>query len=640
MNAVVGTAGHIDHGKSMLVRALTGIDTDRLPQEKERGISIELGFAYMEGPGGERVGIVDVPGHERFIRQMLAGAQGFDLVLLVVAADDGVMPQTEEHFEIVHLLGITRGIFVITKCDLAEEGRIEEVRSELEVLAAGTPLEGSPVVAVTANDGRGLDELKAAIFDGIGDRPRGQHVGPFHMPVDRCFVLKGHGVVVTGTAASGAVAPGDNLEVLPGDREVRVREVHVHGRSVERAVAGQRVALNLVGLDREDIARGNTIASRGLEAETDRLEAQVEVRPAARRALASHDPIRLYMGTDNVRGRILWSDRASEVEPGHVAYGELRLERSTVAFAGQRFVLRDESAQRTIGGGMVLLPRAPRQPSGERAERLALLATGSVAERVEALLWLRPELGVSPLLLSPAARAEEKEVRALLAQGALLALPNAAEPALLVSAGRYRACVAALIDAVGSFHRSNASVAGIEVERLRVTLADRGWEVDGQSIKLVVDGLVGEGQLVRKGARLALPQHRSSLGEGDEELATRILAEIHKGASSPPTCKGLSTALSVEARKLNEILSVLAERGVLVRVSSELVFSAETVAGIEAELRGHLARHGEVSAAGFRDLISASRKYSIPLLDYFDSQGITMRSGDVRKLRPAARGTN
>lgn len=640
MNAIVGTAGHIDHGKSVLVRALTGMDTDRLPQEKERGISIELGFAYMDGPDGERIGIVDVPGHERFVRQMLAGAQGFDMVLLVVSADDGVMPQTEEHFEIAHLLGITNGIFVITKCDLVDDGRVSEVSSELEVLAADTPLEGSPVLAVAANQGRGVEELRHAIFDRIRDRAGQSATGPFHMPVDRSFVLKGQGVVVTGTAACGSVAAGDNLEILPGGRPARVRQVHVHGRSVERARTGQRVALNLGGIDRADIARGYTVVSAGLEAESDRIDARVEVRPAARHALASHEPVRLYIGTDDVFGRILWLDGAQELEPGRTSYAQLRLRRPTVAFAGQRFVLRDESAQRTIGGGTVLLPRSPNRRSGDHVCSLELLASGKAGQRVEAALRLCPGLGMSRRALLLSARTDEAEIDSLLDKGVLVALPGPSDPVLVVAADSLAACQDALVDSVASFHRANPSAAGIETGRLRTALVGRERDLDATSLRLLIDRLLAEGRVLRKGARLALPDHRSALGGRDEELALRVLDAVVRGDSSPPTCKNLSVDLSVELRRLNEIVAVLAERGSLVRVSPDLVFASEVLQRIESELRGHLGEHGRVTAAGFRDLIATSRKYSIPLLDYFDAQGVTMRSGDVRKLRPARAGNS
>ncbi|MFP6599321.1 MAG: selenocysteine-specific translation elongation factor [Deltaproteobacteria bacterium] len=638
MNAIVGTAGHIDHGKSVLVRALTGIETDRLPQEKERGISIELGFAYMDAPGGERIGVVDVPGHERFVRQMLAGAQGFDLVLLVVAADDGVMPQTEEHFEIVHLLGISNGIFVITKCDLVDEGRVEEVRSEIEVLAFGTPLEGAEVLAVAANEGRGIDELRQAILDKLDARAVTAAAGPFHMPVDRAFVLKGHGVVVTGTASAGTVGSGDALEIAPGGRMARVREVHVHGVAVERASAGQRVALNLSGVDRDQVGRGDTVASPGLDAESGLFAARVEIRPAAARPVASHDSVRLYIGTDDVLGTIVWLGGDSEVAPGEFSHAQLRLRRPTVVLPGQRFVLRDESAQRTIGGGMVLLPHVSRRRSAGDEDLLATLATGMSHQRIGAALGLCRGLGMPGDRLALIARTTAEEIHALVESGVVIGLPSGPDPVLLSRADRYAACVSDLLDTVAGFHRSNSSAPGIESERLRSSLAGRDWELDDTAMRLLIDGLVDRERLIKKSGRLAHPDHRSSLGEGDEEIATQVLGEVREGSASPPSCKNLADLVSVDLRKLNEIVSVLVERGAVIRVSPELVFSSEAVSQIESRLRDHLAEHGEVTAAGFRDLISASRKYSIPLLDYFDARGLTMRSGDVRRLRPAPAG--
>src|SRR5512139_786504 len=336
MPHIIGTAGHIDHGKTALIRALTGQETDRLKEEKERGISIDLGFAYLDLPTGERVGIVDVPGHERFIRNMLAGVHGIDLVLLVVAADDGVMPQTEEHLDILHLLGAAHGIVAITKTDLVDETRLAAVREEIEILLAGTTLEGAPVVAVSSTTGAGLDSLRQAIETALAGYTRAPSSGYFRLPVDRAFIMHGHGVVVTGTAVGGAVHPGDAVRVLPSGQETRVRSVQVHGREVAQATHGQRVALNLAGIERAGVKRGDLICDPRLDRVTDRCDAWVEIRPAAGRPIESHEVVRLYLGTAEAMGKLVLLDGRPALTPRQTAYAQLVLREPVQALRGDR----------------------------------------------------------------------------------------------------------------------------------------------------------------------------------------------------------------------------------------------------------------------------------------------------------------
>jgi selenocysteine-specific elongation factor len=367
MPHIIGTAGHIDHGKTALIRALTGQETDRLREEKERGISIDLGFAYIDLPSGERVGIVDVPGHERFIHNMLAGAHGIDVVLLVVAADDGVMPQTEEHLDIVHLLGVGRGVVAITKADLVDEARLNDVREEVQILLAGTTLENSPAIPVSSITGTGIDALRGALEERLHDAPQPSAAGYFRLPVDRAFVMHGHGTVITGTAISGTVQVGDTVRILPGGHEARVRTVQVHGREVREAVAGQRVALNLAGIERVEATRGHVVCDPHLDRATERFDAWIELRPAAR-PLRNHGTVRLHIGTAEVLARAVLLDRRSALPPRESTYAQIVPRHPVYTLRLDRFVLRDESAQRTIGGGVVVHPFARRHRRGE--ERL------------------------------------------------------------------------------------------------------------------------------------------------------------------------------------------------------------------------------------------------------------------------------
>ncbi|RMD86358.1 MAG: selenocysteine-specific translation elongation factor, partial [Candidatus Dadabacteria bacterium] len=598
-------------------------------EERARGISIELGFAYLMLPNGARVGIVDVPGHERFIRQMLAGAHGFDLVLLVVAADDGVMPQTEEHFEICHLLGVRRAVFAITKTDLVEQARVQEVREEIEILAAGTPFASAPVVAVSATRGDGIEDLRSLLIEQLAGVERPASSGPFRLPIDRAFVIKGHGVVVTGTAAGGRVRPGDELVLVPGSKKVRVREVQVHERPVEEACAGQRVALNLAGVERSEIRRGHCLVEPGIPAETSRFDAEVEVRRSARKEVASHQRVRVYLGTSERMGRIVWVDGTKALAPPATGYAQIVLAEPLVAFCGDRFVLRDETASRTLGGGRVLVARAPRRrPDPALAAELAALAGGDGPSRIAAFVRAQESIGVDPAVVAcELGIAQEEAVELARRAPELVLLPSSENPALIAAAARYQSWAEQIERAVAAYHERVPSSPGMEVERLTA------GRHRSEEVRVLLDGLVAKGRLVLRAGRVALPGHRPTVADADARLAERVRSAIAGGGTMPPSLKQLAEETGASPRKLAEIIGVLAERGEVVKVSSDLVFSRRVVEQVEQRLRAALAERGQITAAEFRDLIGATRKYSIPLLDYFDRAGVTIRQGDYRRLR-------
>jgi selenocysteine-specific elongation factor len=638
VKAIVGTAGHIDHGKTALVRALTGIETDRLPEERERGISIELGFAYLELPDGDRAGIVDVPGHERFVKRMLAGAQGFDLVILVVAADDGVMPQTEEHFEICHLLGVRSGVFAITKTDLVDENRVEEVRGELEILAAGTSFEDAPVFPVSARTGDGVDALREYLLRRVPELERERPGGVFRMPVDRAFVIKGHGVVVTGTAAGGGVAVGDELEISPRGTKTRVREVQVHEQPVDRAYAGQRVAINLAGIEKGDVARGDTVVTPGFDSETDRFDAAVEIRPGAGKAIPSHERVRVYLGTADVGGRIVWLDGGESVGPRNTAYAQLFTKQPLVAFSGDRFVLRDETAARTVGGGVVVLSHADahRRADGPVVPKLRQLAEGGEKDRLAAFLEMIPGLGASIAEAALAVGADRAAVAgAVQGNAKIVPLPSPEDVQLLVSAGRYGRYVEALVEATERYLGDHSNEPGIDLERLRQAAP---FPLEPRMFRTLVDSLQAGGKLVRRGSQVCLPGHEVSMNAEDEALADRILAALRDGGTKPPSRKELESGHKISPKRLDSVLSVLVERGTAVKVSTDLVFAREVLEDVEERLKTRLREVSRVTAADFRDLIDASRKYSIPLLDHFDRTGVTVRTGDYRRLKDSVEG--
>jgi selenocysteine-specific elongation factor len=633
MPVVVGTAGHIDHGKTSLVRALTGQDTDRLKEEKARGISIDLGFAYLD-VGGERAGIVDVPGHERFIRNMLAGAHGMDLVLFTVAADDGVMPQTEEHLDILHLLGVGRGVFVITKTDLVEPARVSAVRDEIEILAAGTTLEGAPIVPVSTATGDGLDALRSEIARQLsGAAPGATSSGPFRLPVDRAFVMHGHGVVVTGTAVAGRVREGDAVQVFPGGERARVRSLEVHGAAVAEAGAGQRVAMNLAGVERSDIARGHVVCGEGFVGPTTRLDVFVEVRPGARRPLASHGRIRVHVGTAEMLAKLVVLDERAAVAPGERGWAQLVLAEPVLAVRGDRFILRDETARWTLGGGVVVNPFADRHRRDEPGlvERLTALRDGDVETAARTLLVSAPELACERGAIARALGVAAGDVdRALAGTDAVVPIPDAGAPEAYALAEPWVRLEAEVVRTVADAHRAHPAEAGFGVERLRAALAT---SLSSRTVQRCVDHLVRSGRLARTDGLVHAPAHRAGLDADARALAAGLEQALTEAGFTPPDLRQLEAALQVERRRIVEVLGVLERERRVVRVAPDLYYASRAADDAKALLAEHCRAHGEISAAVFRDLIGASRKFAIALLDWFDRTGVTTRVGDMRRLR-------
>ncbi len=636
-HAIIGTAGHIDHGKTALIRALTGQETDRLKEEKERGISIDLGFAYFTLPDGTRAGVIDVPGHERFIRNMLAGAHGIDLVLFTVAADDGVMPQSEEHLDILHLLGVKRGIFVITKADLAGPERLNEVRDEIELLADGTGLEGAPVVAVSSITGAGMDELRAEIIRQLEGFEARRATGLFRLPLDRAFVIKGHGTVVTGTAMGAEVRVGQKLRVLPGGSEVRVRSIQVHSESVEHAGLCQRVALNLTGAERLELKRGDVLADERLDITTARLDAQLEIRPAARRPLKSNDRMRLFAGTAEVLGRAIVLEESGEIALKQSGLAQLVLQDPIVALAGDRFVLRDETSQRTIGGGIVLNPlgRRNRKPLPLYRERLMKLRDARGAEAIEALLNLQDSFAVSPLRVAQLLNAPIAEVEAALKDSRFIKFSLGDEEGFATRV-KWEEIQRFAIAALAAHHRAEPLAAGLEMEALRTRLP---YEVGARAFRALIDRLSRESDVVREESTLRLKSHKVELGGDDGKLGGEIERALKQAGFHPPDLKQLAEALKLplaQEGRLKALLGALERQGRVVKIASDLYFDKETLEAARARLVEHLKSNDQITAAAYRDLLGASRKFAIALLDYFDHSGFTTRVGDARRLRHSA----
>src|SRR5262245_1662208 len=634
MALVIGTAGHIDHGKPALVHALTGQDTDRLPEERLRGISIDLGFAYYTSRTGERIGVVDVPGHERFIRNMLAGAHGIDLALFVIAADDGVMPQSEEHLDILHLLGVRRGIFVVTKTDLVEPARVAAVRDEIAVLAHGSRLEGVPVVPVSSVTGVGLAELRGAIEAEIDRGGAPPSAGPFRLPLDRAFVVRGHGVVVTGTIVAGGIDVGAPVRILPGDAVARVRGVEIHGTAVSTGHQGQRAALNLSGVDRAMVGRGKVVCDALIPGATRRLDARVEVRRTAPQGIRNHRRVRVHLGTAEALGRVVVRGQERTLAPGAAGWAQLRLRAPVVALRGDRFILRDETGRWSLGGGEVVLPFAAPHRGSETdlSARLERLRGSDVAVAAGAFLDLTPAFAVDLAALSQVLALPETVVApALVAVPAIESIASdAGGPALYTTVVKRDRLCADILSAVGTAHMEEPLARGAEMESVRRGL--RG-EISARAFRWCVERLVSDGSLVRDDNLLHLPSHRVELGGTRAALAAQVETMITSGGFTPPDVRQLEEMTDADRRTLIDVLTLLERGGRVVRIAPDLFYAPAAVEEASRRLTAHCRENGAITAAAFRDAMGTSRKFAIGFLEWCDRTGLTLRVGDVRKLR-------
>jgi selenocysteine-specific elongation factor len=612
----LGTAGHIDHGKTTLVRALTGVDTDRLPQERERGISIELGFAPLELPSGRRVSVVDVPGHERFVRTMVAGATGIDLFLLVVAADDAVMPQTREHLAVLELLDVAAGVVAITKSDAVDAEQLELARADVAGLLADGPFATVPVVAASAVSGSGLDVLRAEL-DRAADRVPGadSRDGPARLHVDRSFSLQGVGTVVTGTLWSGSLGRGDEVRIEPRGSRARVRGVEVHGERRERAGAGQRVAANLAGIERREVERGDVVVAGAEEALAPAYVLDAAVRlVGSTRPLGPGTRVHVHHGTREAPARValLEGDRLA---PGREGFVQLRLERPLIAAAGDRFVIRSIAPVDTIGGGRVLDPRARKHGPGEaHTRRLRALAAG------DPLALLRLEIEAAHSGLDPAGVAGAVET--LAADGTAILVGRRARrwfsPSLLA---RARTCLlGALSQTADPRPRTPAALAHAA-----------GLEPGGAAA--VLERLADEGAVEARAGGYALA---ADAHVADEPPAPALLDLLRADGLEPRGAAALADAAEVPPRTVADVLERLAAAGALTRVGRALYFHPEALAQAQAEVVGLCERDGAVTIAGLRDRLGTSRKYAQALLEHFDSDGVTRRVGDEHVLRRRA----
>ena len=621
---IIGTAGHVDHGKTALIRALTGIETDRLKEEQERGISIDLGFASFRLPAGALAGIVDVPGHERFIHNMLAGIGGIDLVLLVIDVMEGVKPQTREHLAILKLLQIRAGILVLTKCDLADPDWIDLVEEEVREEVADSFLQAAPCCRVSSVTGAGLPELAATIEQLAATIPVKDADGPLRLPIDRHFSVAGFGTVVTGTLLSGRVSPGDSVELLPPGETLRVREVQVHGQKVEVASAGQRVALNLVGIERERIARGAVVATPGRFEQTERFDARLTLLADAPRPLKFRDPVHLYLGTARTVGIVALLDR-DRLEPGESALVQIHLDRSLVAHRQDRFIIRSYSPMTTIGGGAVVDP-APVKHKRFRAEVMQTLQELESGERAFLLqkLAAHPCLRLKELEQLTALGRERilDHLEALRRDGKVLLLAEQWTMAATVKAWRKRLC-----EEVATCHREQPLLPGLPKATLKgvlpAGLAPKAFEE-------LLAAAAADGELEAAGETVRQPGYRAAPQGEQARQVEHLLAAYRADGVQAKNRQEMLDRLGLDSASAEPLLAFLCAGGELVRLNDESYLHRDAYAAALAALRGHFAAHESVTLGEFRDIIGSARKLTQALLEHWDGLKYTLRKGDVR----------
>ncbi len=629
---VMGTAGHIDHGKTQLIKTLTGIDTDRLKEEKERGITIDLGFAHLTYEDGTEVGVIDVPGHERFVRNMLAGVGGIDLVMLVIAADEGVMPQTREHLAICQLLRIKEGLVALTKSDLVDEEWLELVSEDTREFLKGTFLEGKPIVPVSAKTGQGLEDLKRVLQGLVACVPPKQSQGKFRLPVDRVFTIRGFGTVVTGTLFSGTIRVEERIEIYPRGIEAKIRGLQVHNASVAEAVAGQRTAINLQGIDKVELERGDVLGHPGEFAPTFMLDAVLQHLPDAPRPLRHRARVRLHVGTSEIMGRVILLDR-DELMPGEETSVQFRLEAPAIVLPRDRFVIRSYSPVQTIGGGMVLdaHPAKHRRGDAGLTSHFRLLAEGTPEEVVAHHLQQATHQGLRLSEFLPRTELSEAHLRqvATTLQGAGRARTVSADMGWYLHAEALDALTRELRRHLETYHRQNPLKPNISIEELRAKVRGLSERV----CLVALEELRQQGVMVVERDRVRLASHQVALDDTRERILNELEAEFLAAGYQPPRVEDLFAKLNIGKGHDKALLQVLLDQGRAVRLKDNVIFHRSNLVKAESLLVQHLRNHREITPIEFKDLLGISRKYAIPMLEYFDSQKITIRVGDKRILR-------
>ncbi len=630
---ILGTAGHIDHGKTSLVKALTGTDTDRLKEEKARGITIELGFAHLQLPGGIEFGVVDVPGHEKFVRAMVAGVAGMDLVMLVIAADEGIMPQTREHLDILRLLGVHCGLVALTKSDMVEPDWLPLVQEEVREFVAGTFLETAPIIPVSSRTGAGLDELKAELVqlaEGAAEKKRD---GAFRLPVDRVFTVAGFGTVVTGTLLAGEIRLGDELELLPDRIPGRVRGIQAHGAKTDVGQAGQRLAVNLQGIDLDQAHRGDVVVPTGIFRTSRRVDVRLDHLASAPRDLRHRTTVRFHSGTSEVTAQIILLEHDA-LPPGQSGYAQLRLDQPLLLVSGDPYLIRATSPSVTIGGGIVLDPFPPsRRRRSEDALRLLVSLDAAEHQKTCNLIVSQALLsGISfdeIVLRSGIARKQaETALQGLLTTGEIVQMTR--EPRIFLAKSAVVSLKQLLVDELSGYLVANPLKDGIGKEELKTRIPRRS---DQRFFAPLLAELEKEGKLIADRELVRPAGVKKQIATQSSGLGARICTLLAERGIEPPTIKELAEALRSTEKEVRDHLALLTREGSVTRVSGDIFYDSGVLETIEEKLVAHLRSQGEIVPAEFRELTGLSRKFMIPLLEYFDGRKVTIRVGDKRILR-------
>jgi selenocysteine-specific elongation factor len=628
---ILGTAGHIDHGKTSLVKALTGIDTDRLKEEKERGITIELGFAHLALPGGKVLGIVDVPGHEKFVKNMVAGATGIDLVALVIAADEGVMPQTREHLEICQLLKIRHGIVVLTKIDMVDEEWLELVREDVREYLSETFLAGAPIVEVSAVTGQGIDNLVQVldkVFQKLPEKEAG-HI--FRLPIDRVFTMRGFGTVITGTTVSGQIRIGEEVTLYPQGIESKIRGIQVYNREVNEVHAGLRTAVNLQGVEKAAIERGNVLASKDSLKSTHMIEVNLELLPSAPRKLKNRSKVRFHTGTCEIISTVVLLDR-DELSPGQTCYAQIRLEEPTAVLRNDHYVVRSYSPVQTIGGGEILsaLPVKRKRFSETVLVELKSLHTGDLSQVIEVFVSSARFSGVRqddlPFLTNTSRKKLDGTLQALLSQKKVTQYDR--EGGLLIHSNFLQKARNEILETIARYHTDYPLKLGLPKEELRSrTEGARNPKL----FNYLMSQLSAEEAVVVEKDIVRFKEHRVTLAE-DQEKTRQALEKLYlESGLQPPYFKEIKDKYA--GKTASEVIDVMVKKGVLIKVKEDLFFHKEALDGLQERLVDFLKANGEMTTQQFKDITGTSRKYTIPLIEHFDRAQLTVRVGDNRVLR-------
>lgn len=626
---VIGTAGHIDHGKTTLIKALTGIDCDRLKEEKERGITTELGFAHYKFGDDLMVGIVDVPGHEKFVRHMVAGAWGIDMALLIVAADEGVMPQTKEHVDICELLGLKRGIIAITKKDLVDDDMVELVREDIEDFLKGRALEGSPIIPVSSTTGENIDLLKEAIqktAQGINERSK---EGIFRLPVDRVFTIRGLGTIVTGTCISGHIRIGEEIEVYPDNRRARVKNIQAYHENVGEAAAGQRVALNLQGVERNEIERGTIIGRPGTIMLSNRMDASFKYLKLPFKPIKTDAVLRFHIATTQEEARIVLLTK-DLIEPGEDLFVQFVFAQPIVALPDDRYILRGSYAVQTIGGGKVLdiMPRKHKRYADYLGSACKILSEDDYAQKAEYHILKGGHEGIDRNLLAMVLGKHEQfvtnTINSLVSQGKAKMVGK-----IIVHMDRFIEYKKTVNSFLKDFHEKNPLKVGMSKEELRSRLP----KVDPLVFQAALDELLKEGLVEAEKDRVKIKIAESKKDKELELLEAQIVTELLRYGFTPPSIKDLALEMKQPEGRLRDVLGRLVFEGRIVKIKGDLYFHNDVIEDLKKKVRSYLSEKKEMTPSEFKSVLDLSRKYMIPLLEYLDEIKVTIRTGDKRILR-------